>query len=233
MAVDGKLFRSTDGWASWSRIGGQLPTSYLSWVAVSPQNANLVYFAIWEGGGLFRSSDGGETWVRVSGDLPADLVSDVVVPAGPGGTVFVSVSGQGIFRSRDQGETWVNVTPSDRDVNFSRPLPHPQRAELLVTSSQTSLWRTDDGGDTWRPWNSGLPVTSDGSLLGPVQITFAPGAQDLAFAVSFRVLYRSLGGGPWTRVAAIPVTDSSQIHAIAAGPGSAPVLLAGQSAERS
>jgi photosystem II stability/assembly factor-like uncharacterized protein len=196
-------------------------------VAVAPQNANLVYFSIWDHGGVFRSSDGGETWTQVFRGLPDDLVGDLVVPAGPSGTVFVIAPYRGFFRSRDQGETWTEVTPPEPLLNFYRLLAHPQRAERLVAHSYGGLWRSDNGGDTWRQWNAGLPVAYDGAVAGPLYVTLVPTEQDVAFAVSARTLYRSVGGGPWTRVGPIP-TASSGVHALAAAPGGKPVLFAGQ-----
>src|SRR6185369_3154837 len=76
LAVGGSLFRSRNGLATWSRVGAELPVSFLSAVAVAPQNPQLVYFAIWDGAGVFRSSDGGETWTPVFRGLPDPLVQD-------------------------------------------------------------------------------------------------------------------------------------------------------------
>lgn len=236
LAVGASLFRTNDRWSSWSRVGAQLPASYLSSVAVAPQNANLVYFSIWDHGGVFRSSDGGETWAPVFRGLPDDLVGDVVVPAGPSGTVFVTAPQRGFFRSRDQGETWTDVTPPEPVPNFNRILAHPQRPERLVAYTHGGLWRSDDGGDTWRQWNAGLPLGSDGAVGGPLYVTLVPSEQDdVAFLVSAwtRTLYRSTGGGPWTSAGPIPNTNSGNVHGLAAGPGTKPVLFAGQDAERS
>jgi photosystem II stability/assembly factor-like uncharacterized protein len=233
LAVGGSLFRSVDRWASWSRVEAQLPASYLSSVAVAPQNANLVYFSIWDHGGVFRSSDGGQTWTQVFRGLPDDLVGDLVVPASPSGTVFVMAPYRGFFRSRDQGETWTDVTPPEPLLNFYRLLAHPRRSERLVAHSYGGLWRSDNGGDTWRQWNAGLPLAYDGAVVGPLYVTVVPTDQDVAFAVSAGTLYRSVGGTFWTRIGRIATNSSGSVHALAAAPGGKPVLFAGQNGERS
>lgn len=227
LAVGGDLFRSRDGWADWSQVGADLPTSYLSAVAAAPRNPRLVYFAVWDGGGVFRSRDGGETWTQVFLGLPDQLVQDLVVPAGPPGTVFAIAPYSGFYRSRDQGETWTNVSPPDGASNYLELIPHPLRPERLVARTHRGVWRSNDGGDTWKSWNAGLPV-SNGEIAGLGGLTIAPDDQDTAFVTVYQTLYRSQKGRPWKRVGQVPVNSFAFVNTLLAGPGATPVLLAGQ-----
>lgn len=235
LAVGGSLFRSLDGWATWSRVGEDLPASYLSAVAVSPQNAQLVYFAIWDGGGVYRSNDGGVTWRPVFRNLPDPLVQFLMVPAGPVGTVFAVAPYSGVYRSRDRGETWTDVSPPEqRPTNYFNVITHPQHPERVVAQTLRGLWRSNDGGTTWKLWTAGLPPDSSGApgVAGLNNLTLAPdGAQDVAFVTVYQTLYRSQGGKPWKRIGQIPVNSFAYVNALLAGPGAAPVLLAGQNGE--
>ena len=229
MAVGGSLFRSLDAWATWSRVGAELPASYLSDVAVAPQNARLVYFALWDGGGVFRSSDGGETWRPVFRNLPDPLVQDLMVPAGPVGTVFAIAPSAGIYRSRDRGETWTDVSPpGPRPANFFQLVAHPLHPERLVARTSSGLWRSANGGDTWTSWNAGLTPDAAGAT-GLGSVTLAPGDQDIAFVTSYQTLYRSQAGRPWKRIGQIPVNSFAYVNTLLALPGA--VLLAGQDGE--
>jgi len=234
MAVGGSLFRSLDAWATWSRVGAGLPASYLSDVAVSPQNARLVYFAIWDGGGVFRSSDGGETWRPVFRNLPDPLVQELMVPAGPVGTVFAIAPYAGIYRSRDRGETWTDDSPpGQRPANYFQLVAHPLHPERLVAHTSSGLWRSTNGGDTWTLWNAGLPPDSSGApgVAGLGTVTLAPGDQDIAFVTVYQTLYRSQAGRPWRRIGQIPVNSFAYVNTLLALPGAPAVLLAGQDGE--
>ncbi len=231
MAVGGSLFRSLDAWATWSPVGAGLPASYLSDVAVAPQNAQLVYFSIWDGGGVFRSSDGGETWRPVFRGLPDPLVQELMVPAGPVGTVFAIAPYAGIYRSRDRGETWTDVSPpGQRPANYFQLVAHPLHPERLAAHTSSGLWRSTNGGDTWTSWNAGLP-SDPSSPSGLGFVTLVPGDQDVAFVTVYQTLYRSQAGKPWKRIGQIPVNSFAYVNALLALPGTPAVLLAGQDGE--
>ncbi|NNE85477.1 MAG: hypothetical protein HKN28_16055, partial [Alphaproteobacteria bacterium] len=75
----------------------------------------------------------------------------------------------GLFRTDDSGEHWSELgigrfSPLTyaRDVQVS---PHdPQRfyaaLSIAAVSDAGSLWRSDDGAQTWRRFDSDLPINS-------------------------------------------------------------------------
>jgi photosystem II stability/assembly factor-like uncharacterized protein len=228
LAVGGRLFHSTDGWASWSRVGVELPDSHLSAVAMAPTNGRLVYFAPWDGGGVFRSRDGGETWGEVFRDLPDPLVHELTVPPAPIGTVYAVAPYTGIYRSRDRGENWLDVSPPEPgSTGFLSLVAHPYRPERVIATTVGGLWRSTDGGTTWREWTAGLPRDFQGDVLALSNVTLAPSAREVAFVVAGSSIFRSDEGGRWRRMGAVEPLESAA-SALAAGPGRQPVLLAGQ-----
>lgn len=83
-------------------------------------------------------------------------------------TVYAGVEDAALFRSTDGGQTWQEL-PGLRDVSGPQWQPgagglclhtilqHPDDAErMFVAISAAGVFRTDDGGKTWRAINRGL-----------------------------------------------------------------------------
>src|SRR2546430_822248 len=108
------LFKSTDGGASWIRLGSGYPSSntgnanqfvgqWINVIIVDPANGNILYLA--STSGCFRSIDGGRNWtagVNAGGDARS-LVLDTSTPVGSR-ILYAGINGRGVFRSNDGGE---------------------------------------------------------------------------------------------------------------------------------
>jgi hypothetical protein len=113
------LFKSTDGGASWIRLGSGYPpgppsNAYIFFrqvinvVIVDPANQLTVYLA--SNAGLFVSRDGGFWWrqgVAPSGDVNA-LDLDATSPVGAR-VLYAGINGRGVFQSTDGGLNWTPV----------------------------------------------------------------------------------------------------------------------------
>ena len=86
-----------------------------------------------------------------------------------GGALYAGVQPAGLFRSEDEGRSWRHVEGLQKHP--SRPHWNPGGAGLILHSllihpkdgrrmwvgiSAAGVFRTDDGGQTWRPVNKGL-----------------------------------------------------------------------------
>jgi photosystem II stability/assembly factor-like uncharacterized protein len=137
------------------------------------------------GDGIYKSTDGGATWrhlgLRDGQQIPAIIVD----PRDPN-RVFAAVLGhpyganeeRGIFRSADGGETWQKVLYRDEntggmDLAFGPADPQTVFAVLWsarqapweagwVLSKNNGLYKSTDGGTTWRQVTAGLPSAEDG-----------------------------------------------------------------------
>jgi hypothetical protein len=129
--------------------------------------------------GLFVSRDRGESWQPVDG-FNNHPTRDSWAP-GAGGLgahtvlsddrnpqrMWVGVSAAGFFRTDDGGKTW---TPKNEGVNGElgqcvHSVTHdPANAGVLFRQEHRGVHRSDDGGDSWKVIEDGLPVTelSDG-----------------------------------------------------------------------
>ena len=113
------LFKSTDGGASWVRLGSGYPTStpsnaniffsrVINVVIVDPANSQTVYLAC--NGGLFVSRDGGFNWTQ--GVAPGgDVRSLALDPSSPPGAriLYAGITNAGVVRSIDGGQNWTVI----------------------------------------------------------------------------------------------------------------------------
>jgi len=178
------------------------------------------------GDGIFRSVDGGATWTHVGlGDIqqvgrilvhPED--PDVVYVAGMGHPYGPNEE-RGVFRSRDGGASWEKVLYVNRNTGASRIEFDPNDPDTLYASlwehregpwenarfsgPNSGLYKSSDGGDSWRRLTSGLPGAEQG--LGKTGVAVAPGHPSRVYAVVDAAkgggIYRSDDAGEnWTPV---------------------------------
>ncbi|MBZ5590366.1 MAG: glycosyl hydrolase [Acidobacteriia bacterium] len=149
----------------------------------SPIRGNLSH-----GDGVWKSTDAGRSWVN-AGLRDTRQIARVRVHPGNPDLVYVAAQGhawgpnaeRGIFRSRDGGKTWQKVLFVDdatgaadlsMDPNnprilyaaFWQVVRHPW--ELVSGGPGSSLWKSTDGGDTWKKLSEGLPD----ELLGRIGV---------------------------------------------------------------
>jgi photosystem II stability/assembly factor-like uncharacterized protein len=185
------------------------------------------------GDGMHRSEDGGATWHSIGLDDAQQIPAIAVDPHDPQ-RVFVASLGhpygpndtRGVYRSLDGGAHWTRVLWRNPDTGAMDVLlapddPHTVYAVLwsarqtpweggggsLVRSEDDGLWKSSDGGDTWRAVGSGLPTAADG--LGRIGIAVAPSRPARMYAVlgarRGAGLYRSDDAGEhWTLVNSDP-----------------------------
>ena len=177
------------------------------------------------GDGIYKSTDAGQTWEHVG--LPkAGQIGKVVIHPNDPDRVYVAVLGnvfgpnpeRGVYQSKDGGQTWEKtlfvsertgaielvMAPDNPRVLYAGMWTAERKPWTLIDGSEEGgLWRSKDGGNTWKKVASGLP---DG-LLGRIGITISPAnpkriwAQMEAKEEKKGGLYRSDDGGKsWKRI---------------------------------
>ncbi|HET9682448.1 MAG TPA: hypothetical protein VFP19_10450, partial [Candidatus Limnocylindrales bacterium] len=188
-AVGGGLWKTTDGGANWVPItDGQIRSSSVGAVAVSPSNPDIVYLGMGEvqlrgnvmqGDGVYRSSDGGKSWVHLGlGDTHA-IGRIRIDPSNPD-VAYVAALGhpygpnaeRGVFRTRDGGKSWQKVLfRSDRAGAVDLCLD-PRNPRVLYAATW-DVYRTP-----WLLWSggegSGLFRSADGGETW-TELTRKPG----------------------------------------------------------
>ena len=158
------------------------------------------------GDGMYRSADGGRSW-RHLGLRDGQQIPAIIVDPHDANRVFVAVLGhpygpnqeRGVYRSTDGGETWQQVLFTDEntgaaDLAFDPASPQVVFAVLwaarqapweigssLTLSASNGLYKSTDGGTTWRRVTAGLPAAADG--LGRIGLAVAASAPSRMYAV--------------------------------------------------
>jgi len=169
------VYRSTDRGTTWTHVldaPGQIGA-----LAVDPRDADVAYAALLGSPfgpgaerGVYRTRDGGRSWKKVLYVDEKSGACDVTLDPQNPRTVFAGTwqtrrypwtmesggPGSGLWVSRDGGDTWkrleggglpagiwgkvgVRVAPSD-----------PQRVYALIEAQEGGLFRSDDGGESWK-----------------------------------------------------------------------------------
>ncbi len=144
------------------------------------------------GRGVYLSSDSGQTWRRMGLEKAGQISSIAIDPYDPR-TVFVGVFGhewapnpeRGVFRTTDGGATWTKVLFVNDGTGVSDLVMEPGNPRVLFAAmwqarrfpwdlvsggEGSGLYRSTDGGTTWKKLTKGLP---DGPL-GRIAVAQAP-----------------------------------------------------------
>ena len=181
LSVGDGMYKSTDAGKTWSHIGlsdGQ----QIGGLAIDPQDENRVFAAVLghpygpnKERGLYRSMDGGKTWKQV------------------------------LYKDENTGAIQVTIDPKNKNIVYAalwagRQGPWENGA---WNGPESGLFKSTDGGDTWKKLTTGLPTTAQG--LGRIGFCIAPSDPSRMYATvdagAQGGIYRSDDAGEsWTRI---------------------------------
>jgi len=169
------------------------------------------------GCGIFKSEDGGATWKPMGLDS-SERIASIVIPKGNANTIYVGVLGalwgdsphRGVYKSTDGGKTWRKILYIDPKTGCSDLVMAPDDTSTLYASmwsfrrtpwsfvsggSGSGLFKSTDGGTTWKRIENGLPPGEKGRIA----LAVAPSMPSRLYAVVEAPkrggLYRSDDGG--------------------------------------
>jgi len=170
------------------------------------------------GKGVFLSLDGGKTW-KNKGLNKSEHISKIIVNKKNSNNVFVASQGplwssggdRGLYKSINGGESWslvlsvnkwtgvtdVVVDPSDENIMYAATWQrHRNVAAYMGGGPGTKLFKSTDGGDSWRQLKTGLPV----GKLGKIGLAISEINPDVLYAAieldrRKGAVYRSSNGG--------------------------------------
>ncbi len=151
------LHKSTDGGATWRKIGDRLPedSNFSSDVIVLDAKTYIANAAGWRpkrAWGVYRTEDGGETWAKVSDAGP----NGPPLVASDGAIYWQALWGQGLIKSADQGKTWAKLGGPVKANQIEIP------GGKLVAPAGDQLLASGDGGRSWAKLGEPMPIKPNG-----------------------------------------------------------------------
>ncbi len=174
------VYKSTDDGKTWKNMGLK-HSEHISKIIVHPKNSDIVWVAaqgpLWSKGGdrgLYKTTDGGKTWQLVlKGDNDWTGVTDIA------------------------------LDPRNPDVIYAATWQRGRTvAAYMGGGPGTAIYRSDDGGKSWKKLTNGLPAQDKGKI----GIAVSPQKPDVIYAAielerRKGAVYRSENRGEsWTKM---------------------------------
>ena len=172
------IYKTTDGGKSFTNMGLR-ESEHIGMIVIHPDDSDVVYVAaqgpLWRPGGdrgLYKTSDGGETWSRI------------------------------LHISEDTGVNEVHMDPRDPDILYASAYQRRRAVWTLINGGpESGIYKSTDGGDSWREITAGLPDAD----MGCIGMDISPANPDVVYAMIEAAddqggVYRSTDRGEtWTK----------------------------------
>ncbi|MFO8173613.1 MAG: hypothetical protein R6T96_04965, partial [Longimicrobiales bacterium] len=152
------------------------------------------------GDGVYLSRDAGRTWENM-GLRSSEHVGKILVDPRDGNVVFVAAEGplwssggdRGLFRTTDGGTSWTPVLKVDEDTGVTDVEFDPEDPDVLYAATfqrrrhvwgylaggpGSGIYKSTDGGDSWRKLHTGLPSGD----MGKIGLAVTPADPSLVYA---------------------------------------------------
>ncbi len=202
----GGIFKSTDGGRNWRATNGGLESligripSILA-LAIDPQTPTTVYAGIW--GGVVKSTDAGGSWQAVNAGLDATSLNPSLNPTD-------------LFLRFNMSERFVHALTIDPRT----PTTLYAVAWFGLSTVAQGVFKSTDGGSSWRAASTGLSGLSPGALAIDPQTPTTLYARTQESGV-----FKSTDGGTWRAINA--GLEDLRVTALAIDPQIPTTLYAG------
>ena len=209
------------------------------WVGTGENNSQR---SVSWGDGVYKSLDGGQTWERMGLEASEHIGMIAIDPRDPE-TVFVAAQGplwkaggdRGLYKTTDGGQTWrkvleidehtgvneVHFDPRDPDILYASSYQRRRRVWTLINGGPGSaIWKSTDGGETWRKLTRGLPRVD----LGRIGLDVSPADPDVVYAIVEAAegksgFFRSADRGEsWTKMSSTTTSSPQYYNEIVCDP---------------
>ncbi|HRI43103.1 MAG TPA: hypothetical protein PLL78_02695 [Fimbriimonadaceae bacterium] len=142
------------------------------------------------GDGVYKSTDGGKNWEHMGLTATRHISKVIIDPTNPD-VVYVAAMGElwgynedrGVYKTTDGGKTWAKVLYVDDKTGIADLRMDPKNPKVLMAAAWqklrkaydftsggpgSAMYKSTDGGKTWRKITRGLPTTS----LGRIGLTY-------------------------------------------------------------
>lgn len=168
------------------------------WVGTGENNSQR---SVGYGDGLYKSIDGGKSFQKV-GLENSEHIGKILVHPRMGNTVYVAAQGplwkeggdRGLYKTTDGGQSWTKILSISEHTGVSDMVMDPRNPSVIYASAyqrrrhvwtlinggpESGLYKTTDGGKSWRKINRGLP----GGDKGRIGLAISPQNPDVLYAL--------------------------------------------------
>lgn len=172
------------------------------------------------GDGVYKSTDGGKTWINTGlkegtqiGGLAIDPKNENRVFAAVLGRPYGPNTERGVYRTQDGGRNWEKVLYKDENTGAIQVTIDPNNSNIIYADlwagrqgpwengawngKESGLFKSIDGGTTWKKLTNGLPTTEQG--LARIGFCIAPSNSNRLYATveagRYGGIYRSDDAG--------------------------------------
>lgn len=163
-------------WVGFGSVAIYEKDKNLIWAGTGEENSSRSSYA---GTGVFKSTDGGKTWQH-QGLADTHHIADIIIHPENPEIVYVAAIGhlyteneeRGVFKTTDGGKTWQKVLYISPKTGVISLVMDPANPEILYAASwersrqawnmtesgrESAIYKTEDGGRTWRKIVNGFP----------------------------------------------------------------------------
>jgi photosystem II stability/assembly factor-like uncharacterized protein len=167
-----RVYKSTDNGVEYAITSEDLTSNPIAGLVygttttldISAADASL-YYAGTDDGRVWRSDDAGSSWIRIDAGLPVRWVTRVTADRFDAQVVYVTLSGfqrdeheAHVYRSANRGATWTAIAANLPDVPANDVLVDAADPQTLFLATDVGVYATRNGGASWFPLGSGMPV---------------------------------------------------------------------------
>lgn len=153
------------------------------------------------GDGVYKSLDGGKTFKNM-GLKNSEHIGNIIIHPNDENIVWVSAYGplwksggeRGVYKTINGGETWTKTLDISENTGVSEIVIDPKNPEVLYAAAhqrrrhvytyigggpESAVYKSTDGGETWKTINSGLPE----GKMGRIGLAVSPVNTNTIYAI--------------------------------------------------
>ena len=205
----GGVWKTTNAGTTWKPLADKQPFYSTGAITLDPNNSQTVWLGTGEnvggrhvgiGHGMYLSRDGGKTW-KNKGLKKSEHISKIIVHPTDSNTLWVAAQGplwssggeRGLYKTTDGGATWRQTMNLDEWTGVTDLLIDPRDPNVLYAASWqrhrnvaaymgggpgTAIYKSVDGGESWRKLKTGLPSSN----MGKIGLAISPMQPDVIYA---------------------------------------------------
>ncbi len=145
------------------------------------------------GNGVYKTVDGGKSWTNMGlknsrqiGEIYINPKNSNIVLVAAEGSAWGPGGDRGLYKTTDGGKTWKKVIKISENTGVNNIVGDPSNPDILYATSEqrrrhvhtkigggpeTKVYKSEDGGDTWKEIMKGLPkedLGGSGIAVSPV-----------------------------------------------------------------